>query len=110
MTPISLNTLMPTPQLMIQKKVATEEKIAPMSPSSELISSFSTAFQKHIEKVNGLLDESSELTRKLASGEIENIHTVMIAAEKARIALNFTLALRDRIIRAYEDTLAMGGR
>jgi len=98
---------MPKAQLMIQEKRESKEEIA---PSSELISSFSTLFQKHIKKVNGLLNESDELTRKLAAGEVNNIHTVMIAAEKARIALNFTIAMRDRIIRAYEDILAMGGR
>jgi len=99
---------MPKPQLMIQEKVeVVEEKIA---PSSELISTFSSIFQKHIKKVNEELNHAGELTRKLAAGEVDNIHTVMIAAEKARIALNFTLAMRDRIIRAYEETLAMGGR
>lgn len=98
---------MPKPQLMIQEKVKMEEKIA---PTRELVSSFSTIFQKHIKKVNEELQEAGELTRKLAAGEVDNIHTVMIAAEKARIALNFTLAMRDRIIRAYEETLAMGGR
>lgn len=107
MTPVSLNTLMPKPELMFQEKVEMKEKIA---PSSELINTFSTVFQKHIKKVDGLLGEAGELTRKLAAGEIDNVHTVMIAAEKASIALNFTLTMRDKIIRAYEDTLAMGGR
>ncbi|MEW6607992.1 MAG: flagellar hook-basal body complex protein FliE [bacterium] len=108
MTPVSLDSLMPKSELMFQTRI--EKKKEDVSPSNELINSFSTVFQKHINEVNGLLGESGELTRKLAAGEIDDVHTVMIAAEKARIALNFTLTMRDRIIRAYEDTLAMGGR
>lgn len=99
---------MPRPQLMmVSKGVKPKEEIA---PSTQLINAFSTSLQKHLKEVNDLSVETDNLTRQLAAGEIDNIHTVMIAAEKARMALNFTLAMRDRIIRAYEDTLAMGGR
>lgn len=109
MTPVSLDDLMPKSQLMI-RKVEIEPKKEEVSPCNELINAFSTSLQKHLNKVNDSLSESDKLTRMLAAGEIENVHTVMIAAEKANIAMNFTMAMRDRIIRAYEDTLAMGGR
>jgi len=34
-----------------------------------------------------------------------DIHTVMIAAQKAEISLNFTKAVRDEAIRAYRDLM-----
>lgn len=99
---------MPKSQLMmVSKGVKPKEEIA---STTQLIDAFSTSLQKHLKEVNDLSINTDNLTRQLAAGEIDNIHTVMIAAEKAKIALNFTIAMRDRIIRAYEDTLAMGGR
>ncbi len=105
MNPISLDTLMPKSQLMITKQEPNE-----VTPSSELINTFSTILQKHLKGVDESLSNANELTQQLATGEIDNIHSVMIAAQKASIALNFAIAMRDKIIRAYEDTLAMGGR
>ncbi len=97
---------MPKSQFMITKEEPKEE----IASSKQLVDSFSTALQKQLKNVNDLLGEADKLTQMLATGEIENIHSVMIAAEKASIALNFTMTMRDKIIRAYEDTLAMGGR
>lgn len=106
MEPISLDTLMPKSQLMNVKQET--EKVN--SPSTELVDTFSNIFQKHLQEVNDSVNNAGKLTQALATGETDNIHSVMIAAQEANIALNFTLALRDKIIRAYEDTLAMGGR
>lgn len=108
MEPVSLDELMPKSQFIIKKTEPKEDIVS--GGAGELINAFSTALEKHLTKVNDSLSESGKLTRMLAAGEIENVHTVMIAAEKASIAMNFTMAMRDKIIRAYEETLAMGGR
>ncbi|MDI6734809.1 MAG: flagellar hook-basal body complex protein FliE [bacterium] len=105
MGPISLDTLMPKSQL-----IGVKQEPEKVSSSNELVNGFSAILEGHLEEVNDSVNNAGKLTRQLATGEIDNIHSVMIAAQEANIALNFTLALRDKIIRAYEDTLAMGGR
>ncbi|MFH1564027.1 MAG: flagellar hook-basal body complex protein FliE [Nitrospirota bacterium] len=105
MDAISLDTLMPKSQLMSIKQETKE-----VNSSTDLVNSFSAILQNHLQEVNDSVNNAGNLANQLATGETDNMHSVMIAAQEANIALNFTLALRDKIIRAYEDTLAMGGR
>lgn len=68
--------------------------------------SFADALMKALGKVNNLLAESDELAEKMIHApESVDIHTVMIAAQKAEISLNFTKAVRDEAIRAYRDLM-----
>ena len=43
----------------------------------------------------------------LATGGTENLHSVMIDLEKADIALQFTLQVRNRIMEAYHEIMRM---
>ena len=66
-----------------------------------IIDSFSEILSQSLGKVNDLQNEAADMTRRLAAGEVDNIHDVMITAQKARLALDFTLQLRQLIIGAY---------
>jgi len=68
--------------------------------------SFADLLTGAINKVNNLQVESEELTRKMIyEPESVDIHTVMIAGQKAEIALTFTKAVRDEAIRAYRELI-----
>ena len=69
----------------------------------ELGLSFRESFFSILLSFN-LLSGSNDLTQKMIhEPESVDIHNVMIAAQKAKIALNFTKAVRDEAIRAYRD-------
>jgi len=51
--------------------------------------------------------ESQALANAFALGKTDNIHQVMIAAEKADIALQFTLQIRNKILDAYNEIMRM---
>lgn len=73
-------------------------------PDENVAASFSDVLTKAIGKVNDLQVESEELTRKMIyEPEKVDIHTVMIAAQKAEISLSFVKAVRDEAIRAYRE-------
>ncbi len=76
-------------------------------PADDNVSgSFADALMKAVGKVNNLLAESDELSQKMIhEPESVEIHNVMIAAQKAEIALNFTKAVRDEAIRSYRDLM-----
>jgi len=70
------------------------------------IGEFGDILNKQISKVNEIQLTSDELTQKLAVTPNEvNIHDVMIAAEKAQLALNFTRTIRDKLITAYQTLI-----
>ena len=80
-------------------KIESQKK---SSPQNELVEGFSGALSNLINKTNNLSAEASDMTQKLVSGEIDNIHDVMIAAEKSKIALQFMLAVRKNILSAIQ--------
>jgi flagellar hook-basal body complex protein FliE len=68
--------------------------------------SFADTLMKAIGNVNNLLSESDDLSQKMIHDpDSVDIHTVMIAAQKAEIALNFTKSVRDEAIRSYRDLM-----
>ena len=72
----------------------------------DISSSFGDALKKAIGKVNDVQVKSEDLTQKMIyAPETVDVHTVMISAQKAEIALNFTKAIRDEAIRAYRDLI-----
>ena len=72
----------------------------------DVSSSFQDVFNNAIGKVNDLQVQSEELSQKMIyEPESVDIHQVMIAAQKAEIALGFTKAVRDEAIRAYRELM-----
>ncbi|MFH1537385.1 MAG: flagellar hook-basal body complex protein FliE [bacterium] len=61
-----------------------------------------------VKKVDALEKGADDMMLKLATGEVEDIHEVMIAAEKAELSLQLTVEIRDRVIEAYQTILRMG--
>ena len=74
--------------------------------SDDISTSFADVLKKAIGNVNNLQVESEELSQKMIyEPESVDIHTVMIAAQKAEIALNFTKAIRDDAIRSFRELM-----
>ena len=45
--------------------------------------------------------------RKLALGETDNLHQVMLSLERARTSLELVVQVRNRLLDAYQDVLRM---
>ena len=69
--------------------------------------SFADTLSESINKVNTLQKESDTLMQKLATGESKNIPEVMVAAEKADIALKLMVQVRNKVIDAYSEIMKM---
>lgn len=69
--------------------------------------SFGEILKNSLLKVNQLQLESQKLNEQLAIGNVENVHQVIIAAQKAELALQFTLQIRNKILDAYNEIMRM---
>ncbi len=69
--------------------------------------SFSDTLKDAIHSVNDLQKTSNKAMEKLATGQTDNIADVMIAAEKADIALKLMVQVRNKIIDAYQEVMKM---
>jgi len=46
-------------------------------------------------------------TRLLITGEEIELHQVMLAAQKAELALELTLTVRNKVVEAYQEIMRM---
>ncbi|WP_066366977.1 flagellar hook-basal body complex protein FliE [Neobacillus fumarioli] len=69
--------------------------------------SFANVLQGYLQNVDSTVKQADDLTTKLAAGEVDNLHDVMIASEKAKLALELTVTMRDKAVEAYQDIMRM---
>ncbi|MDD3706481.1 MAG: flagellar hook-basal body complex protein FliE [Clostridiaceae bacterium] len=69
--------------------------------------SFTDFLNNALNDVNKLQIESEQLNQAFAMGLNDNIHQVMIASEKADIALQFTIQVRNKVLEAYQEIMRM---
>ncbi|MCG7334056.1 flagellar hook-basal body complex protein FliE [Sporosarcina sp. ACRSM] len=69
--------------------------------------SFGTFLKEAIQEVNHKQFESDQMTQKLVMGGDVELHDVMIASQKASIALNATMEVRNKVIEAYQEIIRM---
>lgn len=69
--------------------------------------SFGETLKDAIHEVNRLQKTADQKMQDLATGKTDNIPDVMIAAEKADIALKLMVQVRSKIIDAYHEVMKM---
>lgn len=94
-----INLLMPTKSI--------GEKAGGMIGDGAAGQEFASFFQNALREVNQLQFEAGEASKKLATGKVEDIAPVIIAAEKASVALQLTVQVRNRVIDAYNEIMRM---
>lgn len=79
----------------------------PQTNAKEQWNTFLDKFQTAISEVDTLGKESDKLTQDAVLGRVDNLHDVMIAAEKAKTAMNLTLEVRGKALEAYKEIMRM---
>lgn len=82
-----------------------EENSLEKTPKS--VNDFGDVLKSSLEKVNTLQSDRSKLITSFASGETQNVHELMIAMQKAGLAMNMTAAVRNKVIEAYKELTRM---
>ncbi len=83
------------------------ETLEEKEPSGSVTVPFSDYLKQALNSTNSLLMNASGLANDFAAGKIDNIHQVAIASEKADIALQFTMQIRNKIMDAYSEIMRM---
>lgn len=66
-------------------------------------SSFKDVIKDEINRLNNIQIKADEMTDKFISGEIDDLHGVMIATEEARLSLELAVQIRNKCIEAYKE-------
>lgn len=89
----------------LSTEIKTEIKNEKQKDSSSFSSSssFGEMVMSALQKVNEQQLQSQEATSRFLSGDLEDIHQLMIASEQAKISLQLTLQVTNKIIEAYRE-------
>src|SRR5690554_3558880 len=77
------------------------------SDSQAESSSFVNLFKESINKTNQLQLGADRVTEDFMLGNVDDIHQVTIATEKAQLALNLTIAIQNKVLDAYNEIMRM---
>lgn len=72
-----------------------------------IVKTFGEFLEESLSNVNEIQNESERLNAALAAGELEDISQVVVAGEKADIAVQLTLQVRNKVIDAYQEIMRM---
>ncbi len=68
---------------------------------------FTEIFSNMLNSVNALQLDAGKAQELLATGDAEDLHQVMLAAEKAGIAMDLLLEMRNKLVDAYQHLIKM---
>lgn len=96
MNPVSVGTKNVMPDLGLFEKNKT-------SNSTDFMSVLADA----INQTNEYQLVSNQFAERLVAGEVENLHDVIIAGQKADISVRLLTAVRGKILDAYQEIMRM---
>ncbi|AEE96049.1 flagellar hook-basal body complex protein FliE [Mahella australiensis] len=97
---------MPVNPISINAAIGTGN-ISPIGSAKAGEVDFKDLLSESMDKLNSIIQDSNAAGEALATGSIDDIHSAMIAAEKADLALQFTIQIRNKIIDAYNEIMHM---
>src|SRR4051812_1124226 len=77
--------------------------VAPARAAGGGGASFADALKNSIDEVSRLQQDASKAVEDLATGKSENVTGVMTAIEKSDLAFKTLLAIRAKLMEAYEE-------
>ena len=82
--------------------------VSPVDPKeTQIPESFGKMLAHSLKEVNQLKLDADEAINDLAAGKQNDIHQTMISLEKADVAFQLMMQIRNKIIAAYETVMRM---
>lgn len=75
--------------------------------ASPVPSAFGDIFGAGLHRLEADLQGQANAAAQLATGQTENLHQVMLKLEESRIAFQFALQVRNRLLESYQDVMRM---
>lgn len=68
---------------------------------------FADFLKEAIHEVNTLQHESAREIGQLLEGEVNDVHTAMLALQKADLSFQLMMQVRNKLVQAYQDILRL---
>jgi len=97
---------MPVPISSIHGSVPLTEALKPASPSSQP-AGFSSLLEGAIQGLEQTRNQANQAVSDLLTGEKGELHTAALATQKAELAFDLGLQVRNKIVSAYQEVMRM---
>ncbi|MET3288489.1 flagellar hook-basal body complex protein FliE [Brevibacillus fluminis] len=88
--------------------VSMMQLTTPKTPTvAETTKSFGDYLSNALDNVNEAQVTSDKLTQQFAAGQVQDVHQVTIAGQKATILLQLTTQVRNKVIESYQEIMRM---
>jgi flagellar hook-basal body complex protein FliE len=68
---------------------------------------FQSVLEGTIQKLESVNNDAADAVQKFLTGENEELHTTVLAAQKAEIAFDLGLQVRNKVVSAYQEIMRM---
>jgi flagellar hook-basal body complex protein FliE len=68
---------------------------------------FQSVLEGTIQKLEATNNDAADAVQKFMTGENEELHTTVLAAQKAEIAFDLGLQVRNKVVSAYQEIMRM---
>jgi len=73
--------------------------------STDVGGTVSLGFSDALERVQKSIDQADGLAQQLATGELTDIHEYTVAASKAQLGVQLTVAMRNQLLSAFQEVM-----
>ena len=70
---------------------------------------FNKMFNGFLKDVNEMQLKADQSIQKMVTGEVKDVHQVMLAVGEAKVAFNLLLEIRNKTMDAYQEVMRMRG-
>ncbi|USD38625.1 MULTISPECIES: flagellar hook-basal body complex protein FliE [Ferrimonas] len=96
------------PMLSEMQQLALEAQPGALQPTAGPSGDFEALLGNAIDHVNGLQKNASDLSTRLELGDSSvTLSDTMIAKEKAGVAFEATIQVRNKLVEAYKEIMSM---
>jgi flagellar hook-basal body complex protein FliE len=81
--------------------------VTPLKRSTKTGTGFGDVLKHAVESVNTMQQEAGRLQVAVAKGDNVNIHQAVIAGEKAGLSFKLLMAVRNKMVDAYQEIMRM---
>ena len=68
---------------------------------------FQSVFQDAVRRVDDFQKDAAKSMERLMSGESEEVHQTVLAAQRAELSLDYFLQVKNKVVQAYQEVMRM---
>lgn len=96
-----------TPAVIQKTGLADVTRAGQSNQTQGAAAAFGSSLTNALNGLNQMQITSDQSIQKLAAGENLDLHQVMIAAEETDVSFRVAMAMRDKLVEAYQEVMRM---